>query len=75
MAANPLPGVGNNAAKMIQNLQHKVKSLTEELLKCQLGNKLDLHLRRFQNKRITCNDGTTAGYVVECGLPKYHYGW
>lgn len=75
MTANPLPGFNNDAVKVIQNLQHKVKSLTEELLKCQLADKLDLHLRRFQNKHITCNDGSTAGYVNKCGLAKYHHEW
>jgi hypothetical protein len=61
VTAAPLPGSGNDAAKEIIRLQYKVKYLTEELLKCQFEDKLDLHMRRFQNKHITCNDGTTAG--------------
>ena len=57
----PLPGDGTDAAKEIQRLQYRVKYLTQELLKCQFEDKLDLHLRRFRNNEITCNDGTTAG--------------
>ena len=63
--AVPLPGDSTDAAKEIQRLQYKVKFLTQELLKCQLEDKLDLHLRRFQNSHITCNDGTTAGYYIK----------
>lgn len=65
VTAAPLPGSGNDAAKEIIRLQYKVKYLTEELLKCQFEDKLDLHMRRFQNKHITCNDGTTAGYYIK----------
>lgn len=61
VAATPLPGNVNDPASEIQRLQYKVKYLTQELLKCQFEDKLDLHLRQFRNKHITCNDGTTAG--------------
>lgn len=59
VTAVPLPS--NDPAMKIQMLQYKVKYLARELLKCQQEDKLDLHLRSFQNRQITCNDGTTAG--------------
>lgn len=65
VAATPLPSNVNDPASEIQRLQYKVKYLTQELLKCQFEDKLDLHLRRFRNKHITCNDGTTAGYYIK----------
>jgi hypothetical protein len=61
VTAAPFSSDGTDAANEIQRLQYKVKYLTRELLKCQFEDKLDLHLRHFQNKNITCNDGTSAG--------------
>ncbi|XP_028411834.1 palmitoleoyl-protein carboxylesterase NOTUM-like isoform X2 [Dendronephthya gigantea] len=63
VTAAPFPS--NGPARKIQMLQYRVKYLTRELLKCQEEDKLDLHLRSFQNRQITCNDGTTAGYYIK----------
>ncbi|XP_046847852.1 palmitoleoyl-protein carboxylesterase NOTUM-like isoform X2 [Xenia sp. Carnegie-2017] len=62
LACNPLPS--RLFFNQIQRLEYKVNYLANELLKCQQKDH-HLHMMRFQNADITCNDGSTAGYYIK----------
>ena len=47
----------------IVRLSNQVQHLTRELVNCKnnFNDKFNLYRHHFENKNVTCNDGTTAG--------------